>query len=258
MHHRPMIASLHRRARLGVSALALVACAPLSSRALAEPGRTPEPDNVCPWGRLADGHGRLVRCLTHDEAARLHEATPAASPAKSAPAAAAPPAPSDAPAAGSSAEAARPKDVTTPIAPASSAADAHEGKEAARPAGPADTAPSTTPPADVAPLDVDIGSVVADSGSLPDAQKSLRKARDRIAACVEKSGGLSAEHASVELRFLVQGLGKAEGVSVKKHHGLTEAAAKCVANVVDRRFVGYPDEPAVGVTVVVTLSKKKR
>ena len=108
------------------------------------------------------------------------------------------------------------------------------------------------------PLEVEIGPISPDSGALPDAQKSLSKARDRFAACAEKQGGLSAERGSVELRFLVQGLGRAEGVSVKKFRGMSEAAAKCIAGVVDRRYVGYPDEPAVGVTMVVTLSKKKR
>jgi len=107
-------------------------------------------------------------------------------------------------------------------------------------------------------LEVEIGPISPDAGGLPDAQKSLSKARDRFTACAEKNGGLSAERGSVELRFLVQSLGRAEGVSVKKHKGMTEAAAKCIAGVVDRRYVGYPEEPAVGVTMVVTLSKKKR
>jgi hypothetical protein len=107
-------------------------------------------------------------------------------------------------------------------------------------------------------LDVDVGPVVADAGALPDAQKNFKKVRDRMAACVERAGGLTGERGSVELRFLVQGLGRAEGVSVKKHRGMSEAAAKCIGGVVDRRYVGYPEEPAVGATVVVTLSKKRR
>jgi hypothetical protein len=35
-------------------------------------------------------------------------------------------------------------------------------------------------------------------------------------------------------------------VTVKERTGLSLAAAKCVANVVDRRFVGYPAAPIVG------------
>jgi hypothetical protein len=100
--------------------------------------------------------------------------------------------------------------------------------------------------------------VVADSGTLADSQHTLRKARERLAECAEKNGGLTAERGEVELRFLVQERGRAEGVSLKKRRGLGEAAAKCIADVVDRRFVGYPEEPAVGATLIVTIAKKKK
>jgi hypothetical protein len=69
---------------------------------------------------------------------------------------------------------------------------------------------------------------------------------------------MTADRAEVELRFLVQERGRAEGVSLKKRRGLGDAAAKCIADVVDRRFVGYPEEPAVGATLVVTITKKKK
>jgi hypothetical protein len=105
---------------------------------------------------------------------------------------------------------------------------------------------------------VEVGPVVADEGALPDALKNLKKAKERYAECVDKNGGLTAERGDIELRFLVQGKGRAEGVSVKKRRGLGEGAAKCVADVVDRRYVGYPEAPAVGATVVVTITKKKR
>jgi hypothetical protein len=239
MKYRRMIAPLHQRA-IGVPVFfAALACGPYSARA-AEPGRTPpaattepsrppEVDALCPWGRLSDGRGRLIRCLTRDEASRLRE--PAAE---------------------------APKGEEAPAAPPPAA----DEREPARPpegAPPAPVAPPVVQAApEPAPLDVEIGPIVADSGTLPDGQKSFSKARDRFVACVAKNGGLTADRATVELRFLVQGLGRAEGVSVKKHRGMSEAAAKCIGSVVDRRYVGYPDEPAVGATVVVTLSKKKR
>jgi hypothetical protein len=231
-----MIASLHRRARFGVAAvLVVLGCRPLSTAGATEPAKAPDVDGLCAWGRLADGRGHLIRCLSRDEAVRLRETPPVATtPAQSPPA--------------------------VPQAPAPAA----PGIESREPAPAAEVAVAAPPPApsapvpEVVPLEVEIGPISPDSGALPDAQKSLIKAKDRYTACIEKNGGLSAERGSVELRFLVQGLGRAEGVSVKKYRGMSEPAAKCIAGVVDRRYVGYPDEPAVGVTMVVTLSKKKR
>jgi hypothetical protein len=237
MHHRPMIASLHRPARFGIATvLALLGCGPVSTAGAAEPNRTPDQDVLCAWGRLSDGQGRLVRCLTRDEATRLREAAPAAT-APTTPSAA--PAPSAAP------------------GPTSTPSEGREAPQTADSAAPSPP-PSTPPAPEALPFDIEVTSVAPDTGALPDAQKSLSKARDRYASCVDKNGGLTADRASVDLRFLVQALGRAEGVSVKKHRGMSEAAAKCIANVVDRRYVGYPEEPAVGVTVVVTLTKKKR
>lgn len=106
-------------------------------------------------------------------------------------------------------------------------------------------------------LDVEIGAVTADVGALPDAVKSLKKAREKFVECASKPSALTADQAEVEVRFLVQARGRAEGVSVKKSRGLTEAAAKCIADVVDRRYVGYPEAPVVGASLTVSIKKKK-
>jgi hypothetical protein len=108
------------------------------------------------------------------------------------------------------------------------------------------------------PLVAEVGSVVADEGALADAQKGLRKGLDRYAECVEKNGGLTADRGEAEVRFLVRGRGRAEGVNVKKRRGMSEAAAKCIADVVDRRYVGFPENEAVGASVVISVTKKKR
>jgi hypothetical protein len=117
-------------------------------------------------------------------------------------------------------------------------------------------------PAPGAPVEeeylAEIGAVTVDQGTLPEAAKSLKKARDRFVECVQKNGGLTAERGEVDVRFMVQGRGRAEGVSVKKRRGMSEVAAKCVADVVDRRYVGAPEEPMVGATLQVIISKKKR
>ena len=63
---------------------------------------------------------------------------------------------------------------------------------------------------------------------------------------------------SVELRFLVRGKGRVEGIGVPKKRGVSDAAAKCIADVVGRRYVGYPEAPIVAATATVSIIKKKR
>ncbi len=152
-------------------------------------------DPVCSWGRIANGKGMLVRCLTKAEASRLAKSPGAA------------PSPTSAPTAGG-------------------------------------------------PLKADVVRVSVDQGKLPAAQKKLREANVRFAQCVEKEGGLSGRRAEVHVRFLVRARGRAEGVSVAKRVGVGEAAARCVAHVVDRRWVGSPAAPIVAGTVVIRLEKR--
>jgi hypothetical protein len=159
-------------------------------------------DPVCPWGRLADGHGMLIRCLEPGEATALLERASTKSPAPS------------------------------PSAP-----------------------PAASKPAPSGTLAVsNIGPVQADSGELPLAVKKLSLAKDRYVECVRTHGGLSDKNARVVVRFLVRERGRAEGVSVKSHQGMSVEAAKCIADVVDRRYVGYPAAPLVGATIPIELS----
>ena len=222
--------------------LALLALSPLpwldaEREASAEEASVAEPavrypfDPVCPWGRVADGRGMLVRCLESAEAARLaavsSSSTPALAPAaaSAAPAAAAPPA-------------------AAPVAPALTAAPR-------APAAPPLSAPVLAPTPAVRNssrrvLLKEVGPAHADAGELPDARVQLARASDRYVQCVESSGGISQSPAKVTLRFLVRERGRAEGITVKERTGVSAAAAKCVADVVDRRFVGYPAAPIVG------------
>ena len=233
--------SSHRTPRgvLLALTLGLWSCAATAAEPPQSPAALGTTDTACPWGRLGDGKGRLVRCLTQSEAERLMTESPPAPGAASAAPSAAPAAPR--PPALSGVAPAEPPPATpdAPVPPAPGAPGA-PGQE----------------PADE--LVAEIGSVTADQGALPEAAKSLKKARDRFVECAQKNGGLTAERAEVEVRFMVQGRGRAEGVSVKKRRGLSEVAAKCVADVVDRRYVGSPEEPMVGATLQVVISKKKR
>jgi hypothetical protein len=172
-------------------------------------------DPACPWGRVANGKGTVVRCLSEKEGTTLAAATPAAPPALPA----APP--GAAPATGSA-------------APATSAAST--------PAAPIDGR-----------FEIAVGPVTADKGELPIGK--LGAPKDRYAKCVEDNGGLKAESGEVHVRFLVRNKGIAEGVSVQKRFNVGPEAARCIAEVVDRRHVGVPDEPLVGATVVVKITR---
>jgi hypothetical protein len=177
----------------------LGACGVLASSVAFAQSDKPFPyDPVCPWGRLSNGRGFIIRCLTQKEAVELGAPN-------------------------------------APVPPPSPMTDEKT--------------------ADV--LDIGLGPVTADSGDLPEAVKSLSKANDRYVQCVQSNGGLTEATGKVDVRFLVRGRGRAEGSTAKRHSGMSQAAAKCIADVVDRRFVGYPANEMVGATLVITVTKKK-
>jgi len=181
-------------------------------------------DPACPWGRIGNGKGLIVRCLTETEAQALRSGglpLPAAtSQASSAPSASPVPAP------------------PAPAAPTSSEAT---------------EADAGTPPNSDEKLDVTVGPVTADSGTLGIGK--LGAARERYLKCVTDNGGLKDKEGEVQVRFLLRQRGRAEGVSVTKRVGVSAEAARCVSEVVDRRYVGVPEAPIVGATVTVKFAK---
>jgi len=188
-------------------------------------------DPACAWGRVGNGKGMVVRCISEDEAKSLR-AAPVATPAAAKPSAATTPASTTKPIEGAT-------------APASTAAE---------------TAPDTAPEPEPAPgtdadaaLDVVVGPVKADEGTLGIGK--LGAPKDKYSACVQKNGGLSGKTGEVSVRFLVRAKGVAEGVSVDKRTNLSKEAAQCVAEVVDRRRVGTPESAMVGATVLVKFTK---
>ncbi|MBN2191884.1 MAG: hypothetical protein JW751_03640 [Polyangiaceae bacterium] len=170
-------------------------------------------DPVCSWGRVANGRGMIVRCLTRVEAESLG-------------AAAGPPRPG---------AASRPSATAAPSA-----------------------APSGAAPTVTRALAVEVGPIVADAGSLPLALGKLKVPSDRYLACVRDHGGVARDVGEVKVRFLVRERGRAEGVVVSKRTNVTEDAARCIADVVDRRFVGKPDEPMVGATLTVKVRESSK
>jgi len=191
-------------------------------------------DPACAWGRVGNGKGMVVRCISEDEAKNLRSAaTPVAATAK--------PAPSSTPPVTST----KPAPEPTP-APSSAAPEA--------PAPDASAEPEPAPNEAEGAFEVTVGPVTADEGTLGIGK--LGAPKDKYTACVQKNGGLSGKSGEVSVRFLVRAKGVAEGVSVaKRSSSITKDAAQCVADVIDRRRVGTPDSPMVGATVLVKFTK---
>ncbi|MBK8997855.1 MAG: hypothetical protein IPM35_19195 [Myxococcales bacterium] len=176
-------------------------------------------DPVCPWGRLSNGKGMLVRCISQEEAAALPAGAKPAKPSASA-SAAPPPSASAAPSASASAE---------------------------------------VPPEDPLKTYALKGiSVTPDEGKLPTAEKKLAQGKDKMLECLGKHGGLEKLEGEAHVRFLVSARGRAEGVSVQKRVAMSAAAADCIAHVVDRRIVGTPESQMVGATAVIRLARLKK
>jgi hypothetical protein len=122
----------------------------------------------------------------------------------------------------------------------------------AKPASPPEAEPKKPEPS--GPLNVEVGPITADEGKLGIGQ--LHVPKDRYRQCVDEHGGLEGDDGEVHVRFLVRGdRSRAEGVSVSKRRNMSREAAKCVADVVDRRRVGTPDKPMVGATLVIKFSR---
>ncbi len=183
-------------------------------------------DPACAWGRISNGKGLIVRCLSESEAQTLRSgALPVAATAT----------PSAAPPAAS----------VTPPAPTASTEVAE-----------ADAGAPAPPTTSDEKLDVTVGPVTADSGTLGIGK--LGAARDRYVKCVKDNGGLSEKEGEVQVRFLLRQRGRAEGVSVAKRTAVSAEAARCVSDIVDRRYVGVPEAPIVGATVVIKFAKASK
>ena len=184
-------------------------------------------DPACPWGRINNGKGVIVRCLSEAEAEGLRSGASASPSSSALPVASAVPL----------------------VAPASSATPtavaAEEVTEAD--AGTPALAPSNDK------LEITVGPVTADSGTLGIGK--LGAARDKYQKCVNDNGGLKEPNGEVQVRFMLRQKGRAEGVSVAKRSGVSAEAARCVSEVVDRRYVGVPAEPMVGATVSIKFAK---
>jgi hypothetical protein len=180
-------------------------------------------DPACAWGRIADGKGMIVRCLSEQEVTLLVQGKLSAGQSQQ--------------------------------KPAKTEEKPSEQRAESQPAAPPGEGTNDQPSA-VVDFDVNVGAVVADKGNLTGSQLHIASAKDKYTQCLKEHGGLQGKTGEVEIRFLVRERGRAEGVSVKKHSSVTLKAAKCVANVVDRRYVGVPQDPVVGGGVTIKFEKR--
>jgi hypothetical protein len=207
---------------LGFTALGLVAAAALSESLESLVRRYPY-DPACLWGRLANGKGTIVRCLTEQEVAGFAPVANALPPA---------------PAAAAITTAAVVPSATPTLTPSAAPATGAVAPELAKPGR----------------YEISVGPVTADRGELP--LGKLGQPKDRYAKCLDDNGGLRGDTGEVHVRFLVRSKGIAEGVSVQKRVNVSAEAARCVSEVVDRRHVGVPEEPLVGATVIVKFTSR--
>ena len=227
--HAMKLTPRHKRALITLSvASLLLAFGALASGETADALLRRYPyDPACPWGRIGNGKGLIVRCLSEAEAQGLRSGT-LALPSTALAGSASAVAPTAAPSASSATPTQVPPEEVTET-------------DAGAPAGSDEK------------LEVTVGPVTADSGTLGIGK--LGAARDRYLKCVNDNGGLKEASGEVQVRFLLRQRGRAEGVSVAKRTGLSAEAARCVSEVVDRRYVGVPEAPIVGATVAIKFAK---
>lgn len=172
-------------------------------------------DPACPWGRLSNGKGMIHRCLTEAEAQSVADA---------------------------SANSAKPAKTETKAA-------------AAKPTeSPAKAETEDKPPSLPKDVQVALGPIVASEGEITVGR--LNVPMDRYKACVMDHGGLTAKKGEVIVKFMVRAeFERAEGTSVKSSKGLSAQAARCVAEVVDRRKVGPPTAPMTSAELTFSFTE---
>lgn len=109
-----------------------------------------------------------------------------------------------------------------------------------------------TPKAKPRDFTVSVGPIRAEQGDIT--LGKLGAPVDRYRACVVDNGGLEDTRGKVVISFLVQAArSRAEGVEVTRVVGVSQKAAQCMADVIDRRRVGTPSEETTGVQLTIEL-----
>jgi hypothetical protein len=133
----------------------------------------------------------------------------------------------------------------------------HDGAKKPSPGKPA---PGKDEPKGSQPLPKDyqlsVGPIEAEEGEITIGRLDLPV--DKYRECVDRNGGLTGKSGKVVVKFLVRAERvRAEGVSVDGYEKISEAAAECIASVVDRRKVGVPSVPLTAARLTISLQEKR-
>jgi hypothetical protein len=139
-------------------------------------------DAICAWGRLGDGRGDLVRCLSSEEASNLRRL---------------------------------------------SKRDERSNAEA-----------TVTPTRESSPVEVIINTVFFQGEHIASAKQNLATLAADYRNCILSHGGLRRASGELRIRFHVDPRGLARDASVSRRRFVSRQAGRCVARVVEHRFVG--------------------
>lgn len=121
---------------------------------------------------------------------------------------------------------------------------------------PAPGGDASPPQVSTGPVSVQLVQIHASEGEISFGK--LGKPMDRYRECIEENGGLTLDKGALTLSFLVRAeLVRAEGVEVKRFAGISKKAARCIADVVDRRQTGTPSVAMTGVELSFEITRAK-
>ncbi len=177
----------------------------------------------CLYGQVVDGHSGTVRCLSPEEVS--------------------PPGPYDMPG--------EPQDAGTDADAGRDGASSGPRRDAGLDAAGDAMAPMPLRPGHAA---IVIDAVAFEGGDVPRAPAALERIKKDFARCIENAPAPKAD-ASIELKFLVRGPGRAEGVDVVQSRGVPSDIVRCVTSSLSGRPVGAPTNDPVVVSVTIRFKK---
>ena len=103
-----------------------------------------------------------------------------------------------------------------------------------------------------------VNSVVFEGESISSAKQNLAALAPDYQSCVAHHGGLRRDEGEVRIRFHVDPRGLAREASVSRRRFVSVQAARCLAGIVGRRFVGVPKSKATVGTLVIHFARSTR
>jgi len=104
-------------------------------------------------------------------------------------------------------------------------------------------------------ISVSIEGLSFENGDVPRAPLALDRIKKDFARCAANEPLLVKSDATLDLRFLVRGPGRAEGVDVVQVRGMSVDVVRCVTSQLAGRQVGSPSADPVAVALTVRFKK---